>query len=116
MPYKIHTPSHVQGAEPRHALGLHVAEELREDVRALLGTPVAVSSRRGQIRRRFLGRKNPWKNQEKPSKIIQNQGVNPPKSWENHGKNGAIIYAPTMCQMGMFYEDMNGDINETYTV
>ena len=41
MPYKIHTPSHVQGAEPRHALGLHVAEELREDVRALLGTPVA---------------------------------------------------------------------------
>jgi len=34
-----HPPSHVQGAEPRHALGLHVAEELREDVRALLGTP-----------------------------------------------------------------------------
>jgi hypothetical protein len=31
-------------------------------------------------------------------------------------ENGARNYAPTMYQMGMFYEDMNGDINETYTV
>lgn len=71
-------------------------------------------SRRGEERVVvFWEGKNPWKTH---GKTQQNQGVKPPKSWENHGKNGAKIYAPTMCQMGMFYEDMNGDINETRTV
>ena len=36
MVFPPHPPSRVQGAQPRHPLRLHAAEELREDVAALL--------------------------------------------------------------------------------